>query len=62
MPNGSEKSQIGVWIDDDLRERVEAAAAREGRSLSGFVRNLLRRQIEVERRLYEPADLQAHQS
>lgn len=63
MPDSSQKSQIGVWLDDELRSRVEAAAAREGRSLSGFVRNLLQRQIEVEERLYDSAPtVPMHQS
>ena len=53
MANGSNKSQIGVWIDDELRERVESAAGREGRSISSFVRETLRRQLEIEARIYE---------
>ena len=52
MANGSDKSQIGVWVDDELRARVETAAARDGRSLSGFVRELLRRQLETEGRIH----------
>ena len=52
MPDSSAKSQIGVWIDNDLRERVESAAAREGRSVSGFVREMLRRQLEIQNRVY----------
>ena len=52
MANGSDSSQIGVWIDDELRARIEAAAARDGRSLSGFVRELIRRHIDVEDRIY----------
>ena len=56
MKDSSQKSQIGVWLDDELRRRVEAAAAREGRSLSGFVRNLLRRQMDVEKRVFNTPD------
>ena len=52
MPDSSAKSQIGVWLDDDLRKHVEAAAAREGRSLSSFVRETLRRQLEIQKRIY----------
>ena len=56
MANGSDSSQIGVWIDDELRARIEAAAARDGRSLSGFVRELIRRHVDVEERVYGSND------
>ena len=42
------RTQISVGIDEDLRERLEAAAKRAVRSLSGEVIFRLQRSLESE--------------
>jgi hypothetical protein len=56
---GSEGTQkddfIGFDVNSELKVAAQNAARREGRSLSNYMRTLLRRQLDVERKLYGPA-------
>lgn len=53
----SRKSEyIGLEVEPDLKERARQAAARDGRTLSGWVRHVLRRTLEVRRRVFEDAE------
>jgi predicted DNA-binding protein len=46
---------LGVKMPTDLMERIEAAADRQGRTVSSFVRHTLRRRLDAEDRLREDA-------
>ena len=43
---------IGFELSSELKRAAAAAAEREGRSVSNFMRHLLRRHLDVERRVY----------
>lgn len=43
---------IGFEVNSELKDAAQHAAKRDGRSLSNYMRNLLRRQLEVERRVF----------
>jgi uncharacterized protein (DUF1778 family) len=53
--NRNREERISAYVDPETAERIKSAADREGRSLSSYVAQLLKRQMEVERRLYDPA-------
>ena len=52
MPNQPKSRDIRVRMEPDLHDKVQRAANREGRSLSGYVRHTLQRQLNVEQRVY----------
>ena len=53
---GSEEQRkdeyIGFELSSALKQAAAAAAEREGRSVSNFMRQLIRRHVEIERRVY----------
>lgn len=53
---GSEEQRkddfIGFDVSAELKVAAQNAARREGRTLSNFMRHLLRRHLDVERRVY----------
>ena len=51
----TKSSDIRVRVPADLKRQVEDAAAREGRSVSGYVRRILEKQAEIEQRVYGEA-------
>ena len=46
LPRAPGKSTVGVILDDELRERLEQAAAASERSIGAEVRVALRRHLE----------------
>jgi len=56
--NGSadRQEQIAAYVDPQTKARIQAAAGREGRSVSSYVAQLLRRQMNVENRVYGGSD------
>jgi hypothetical protein len=59
MPATRDKTEnLKVRVSPDLMQHLEAAAKREGRTVSGYVRQTLRRQLDIERRVFE-ADKEA---
>jgi hypothetical protein len=56
MPDQPKTRDIRVRIEPDLHDKVQQAADREGRSLSGYVRHTLQRQLDIEQRLYAGHD------
>ncbi|UQR67714.1 ribbon-helix-helix protein, CopG family [Bradyrhizobium sp. C-145] len=51
----TDKRLIGARVDEDFAERVEAAAERQERSVSSFVRHVLAAAIEPKQRQGEAA-------
>jgi hypothetical protein len=45
---------LKVRLSPGLMKHLEAAAKREGRTVSGYVRQTLRRQLDIERRVFGP--------
>jgi hypothetical protein len=55
MPTTHDKTEnLKVRVSPDLRQHLEAAAKRQGRTVSGFVRHTLKRQLDIERRVFGP--------
>ena len=53
--NGSQdkrQEQVAAYVDPQTKARIQAAAGREGRSVSSYVAQLLKRQMDVENRVY----------
>lgn len=44
----TDKPKVSVYLETDLKEKAEKAAKRDGRSLSNWIRELIRRGIEPE--------------
>ncbi len=40
---------IKVWVDKDLRKAIEAAAARDNRTMSAWIELTLKRALEADR-------------
>jgi len=55
MSESSERVHVGVQVPIPLRERIEAAADREDRTLSSWIRTALRRRLDAEERVREDA-------
>lgn len=49
----SESEFIGAWLSPELYQRVKAAARREDRTISSWLRQALRRRLDAEERIRE---------
>lgn len=46
MSKAGAKSDIRLRVEDDLRQRIEAAAAREGNAVAAFIRTAVVEKLE----------------
>jgi len=46
MTVATDKTRVSTYIDQDLKDLAEAAASKEGRSLSNYIEQLIRRDVE----------------
>ena len=59
MPSDSDAPEsqfpafLGAKVREEMKERVEAAANRSGRTVSGWLRHALRRRLDAEKRVQE---------
>jgi predicted DNA-binding protein len=54
MPATRDKTEnLKVRMPPQLYERVQNAAGRSGHTVSGYVRNVLQKQLAIEERIYE---------
>jgi predicted DNA-binding protein len=59
MPSDSDAPEsefpafLGANVPEEMKERVEAAARRTGRTVSGWLRQALRRRLDAEERIRE---------
>lgn len=47
MTVATNKIRVSTYISRDLKDRAEAIAAREGRSLSNYIEQLIKRDVET---------------
>jgi len=47
MTVATDKTRVSTYIDQDLKDLAEAAASKEGRSLSNYIEQLIRRDVEA---------------
>jgi predicted DNA-binding protein len=52
-PGSEYPAFLGANVPEEMKERVEAAARREGRTVSGWLRHALRRRLDAEERVRE---------
>ena len=55
MPDQRKSRDIRVRMEPQLHDKVQRAANRESRSLSGYVRHILQRHLAIEQRVYGQA-------
>jgi len=60
-PDSEYPAFLGANVPTEMKERVEAAARREGRTVSGWLRHALRRRLDAEERVREQSRQTAQQ-
>lgn len=57
-PTHSGRKQVATYLDPETAARLKRAADRASRSVSSYVEYVLRRQLDLEAKVYGPAELQ----
>ena len=46
MVVATDKPKVSVYLETELKDKAESAAKKDGRSLSNWIRELIRREVE----------------
>ena len=46
MVMATDKPKVSVYLEPELKDKAENAAKKDGRSLSNWIRELIRREVE----------------